>query len=275
MDDFGRRLSHYTERERWHEAAVAAKQAARMAEMQRAALAQASQAKSDFLANMSHELRTPLNAIIGFSDLIAQAGESPETLKRAAEYARDINSAGYHLLALINDILDLSKIEAGRYELEESAVDLCEIANTALKMVDGLARGKGVVIARRFAKDTPPMAGDAMKLKQVLLNLLSNAVKFTPEAGEILVEIGRTKSGDLFFRVRDTGIGIAEEDIDRALQPFTQIESALSRTVTGTGLGLPLSKALVELHDGGLEIRSKRGGGTSVMATFPRERIIG
>jgi PAS domain S-box-containing protein len=229
----------------------------------------ASQAKSGFLANMSHELRTPLNAIIGFSEVISSALFGPLDA-RYRDYARDINGSGHHLLRIINDLLDLSKVEAGRLELQNSAVPISAIFETCRRMVIDRAAAAGVALD--FEPTDLEVSADELRLEQVLLNLVSNAVKFTPKDGEVLVSARLGESGEIAITVADTGIGMAPEDIPRALQPFGQIDNSLSRPHGGTGLGLPLALRLVELHGGTMTITSTLGRGTTVIVTLPPER---
>ncbi|MGH7123856.1 MAG: ATP-binding protein, partial [Stellaceae bacterium] len=234
----------------------------------------ANRSKSEFLANMSHELRTPLNAIIGFSEIVAGELFGPIHAARYVEYARDIHTSGIHLLAIISDILDLSKIEAGRRELTESSIVLHEVAESALRLVRGRAENGGVRLVNEIARDgLPQLLADERAVKQIILNLLSNAVKFTPEGGRVAVAAERRDDGSLAVSVDDTGIGIAPENIPRALAPFSQVESALTRRFEGTGLGLPLVKSLIELHDGALEIESEEGKGTLATVVFPASRV--
>ena len=234
----------------------------------------ANRSKSEFLANMSHELRTPLNAIIGFSEIVAGELFGPIGATRYVEYARDIHTSGIHLLSIISDILDLSKIEAGRRELTESAIDLHEAAESALRLVRGRAENSGVRLVNGIARNgAPHLVADERAVKQILLNLLSNAVKFTPDGGRVAVAAELRDDGSLAVSVDDTGIGIAPENIPRALAPFSQVDSTLTRRYEGTGLGLPLVKSLIELHDGTLEIDSEEGKGTLATVVFPAQRV--
>jgi len=233
-------------------------------------LSEASKAKSNFLALMSHELRTPLNAIIGFSEVIAGEYFGP-TGERYRSYAGDIHGAGRHLLALINDILDLSKAEAGKLDLHCEPLDVSAIARDSLKLIAEKARAQGIRVVTRFAPDLPPLSADALRLKQILVNLLSNAVKFT-EVGSVEVAAELTGTGEFLIRVSDTGVGMAPEMIPVALEPFRQIDSALNRKFEGTGLGLSLVKSLVERHEGRLEIESALNQGTTVRVFFPAAR---
>ncbi len=234
----------------------------------------ANRTKSEFLANMSHELRTPLNAIIGFSEIVAGELFGPIGGPRYVEYAHDIHTSGIHLLSIISDILDLSKIEAGRRELTESAIDLHEAAESSLRLVRGRAENGGVRLVNGIARGAMPrLLADERAVKQILLNLLSNAVKFTPEGGRVSIGADLRGDGSLAICVDDTGIGIAREDIPRALAPFSQVDSALTRRYEGTGLGLPLVKSLIELHGGKLELESEEGKGTLATVVFPVDRV--
>ncbi|HYC14066.1 MAG TPA: ATP-binding protein, partial [Stellaceae bacterium] len=233
----------------------------------------ANRTKSEFLANMSHELRTPLNAIIGFSEIVAGELFGPIGGKRYAEYARDIHASGIHLLSIISDILDLSKIEAGRRELLETVVDLYDAAESSLRLVRGRADNGGVALVNEVSGDLPYITADERGVKQMLLNLLSNAVKFTPESGRVAVTAELRDDGSLAVAVRDSGIGIAPENIARALAPFSQVDSSFSRRYEGTGLGLPLVKSLIELHGGRLELESTVGKGTVATVVFPASRV--
>jgi two-component system cell cycle sensor histidine kinase PleC len=231
----------------------------------------ASQAKSEFLANMSHELRTPLNAINGFSEIMAGEMYGPLGDARYRDYARDILSSGQHLLALINDILDMSKIEAGKFNLRFEPLSVEEIAEDALRLVRHRADAAGLNLILDFA-DLPDVEADYRAIKQVLLNLLSNAIKFTPRGGRVTVRAER-RDDPLGERVRvsvqDTGIGIAPQDLERLARPFEQVESQHAKTTQGTGLGLALTKALVELHGGLLDLKSAPGQGTTASFSLP------
>ncbi len=234
----------------------------------------ANRAKSEFLANMSHELRTPLNAIIGFSEMMGREVYGKIGNAKYVEYANDINESGGHLLALITDILDLSKIEAGGLELIEGRVDVARVINACLTLVKERAEIGGLTLERKVPPELPALRADERKLKQIVLNLLSNAVKFTPEGGKVTVTAAVGPNGGLVIEVIDGGIGIAPEDMNTAMAPFGQVESTLSRKFEGTGLGLPLTKALVELHGATLEIDSEVGVGTTATVQFPSERIV-
>lgn len=244
---------------------------AELAEKHQAASAtaeSASKAKSEFLANMSHELRTPLNAIIGFSEMMQREMFGPLGDPRYREYSGDILSSGQHLLALINDILDMSKIEAGKLNLRPEPLDLQEIAEDTVRLVRTRADSGGLSIGIDIAHGLPDVEADYRALKQILLNLLSNAVKFTPRGGRVQVSAQPSPDGRVRVSVKDTGIGIAEADLSRLAKPFEQIESQHAKTQQGTGLGLALTKSLVERHGGVLEIESKPGLGTTVSFTL-------
>jgi signal transduction histidine kinase len=235
----------------------------------------ADRAKSEFLATMSHELRTPLNAIIGFSEIIKDEIFGPVGSTQYRDYADDINSSGQHLLGLINDILDLSKIESGADELHEDRIEIPEIIRSALKLVGQRAERGGIRLETELPDQLPALRADERRLKQILVNLLSNAVKFNDAGGEVTLRAWcRTDSGYV-FQVIDTGIGIAPEDIPKALSRFGQVDGNLNRQYEGSGLGLPLTKALVELHGGTLDMQSQAGVGTTVTVRLPAERIIG
>ncbi len=234
---------------------------------------QANQTKSDFLANMSHELRTPLNAIIGFSEIMVEGLFGPVGGAKYAEYVDDINTSARHLLDLINDILDLSKIEAGRVELREETVDVDGIIDGCLALVEELARAAGLTLEKRVADGLPALWADARMVRQILINLLSNAVKFTPSGGSVGVEAAISSTGALVLTVSDTGIGMAPEDIPKVMEPFVQVDDVLNRKYEGTGLGLPLANRLAEMHGADFELKSKEGAGTTVTVRFPAERM--
>lgn len=241
-----------------------------------AAAAEAAQAenieKSKFLANVSHELRTPLNAIIGFSDIIKTEVVEQLENKKYHDYINDIHSSGVHLLSLINDILDYSKAEAGKLELEVSEVNATKQVQNCMRLLGSRAEEAGVRLVQEMPKDPFVMVTDGKKLKQILLNLLSNAVKFTEAGGEIKITGWRNATDDSFaFEVRDTGIGIAPKDISRAMSPFGQVDNDLSRKFEGTGLGLPLTKKFVELMGGKFTIESEVGVGTTITFTLPEK----
>jgi signal transduction histidine kinase len=234
----------------------------------------ASTAKSLFLANMSHELRTPLNAIIGFSQMIRDQVLGPVVPARYSAYAKDIVDAGEHLLGLISGILDIAKIEAGKMALSDGRVRLSDIVDASLAALRAEWERKRQVLRVSVPDGVPEVRADGVKLTQILINLLSNAVKFTPEGGRISVAIEHRVDGDLVLSVTDSGIGMSDEEIGAALEPFVQIENTLTKTCAGTGLGLPLARRLAELHGGSLEISSSKGAGTTVRVRLPSERVL-
>lgn len=235
----------------------------------------ANRSKSEFLANMSHELRTPLNAIIGFSEIIKDQLFGPVGQPQYVEYARDIYDSGALLLSLINDILDMSKIEAGKRPLVDATLDLGQVVHSVIRLVASRAKLGKIKLTVHVPNELPCLCAEEKAVKQILTNLLSNAIKFTPEGGEVSLDAFRDDFDRLCVRIRDTGIGIAPEDMAVAMQPFGQIESSLSRKHQGTGLGLPLTKALVELHGGVLDLQSKPGEGTVATVIFPLPRVVG
>ena len=228
---------------------------------------QANAAKSEFLANMSHELRTPLNAINGFSEMMAKEMIGPLGDRRYVEYAQDIHNSGHHLLALINDILDMAKIEAGKHSLHLEQVDLCGVAEEAVRLMRNRADDGGLIVSLDMP-DLPRVEADHRAVKQVILNLLSNSIKFTPRGGQVRIA-ARAVGEVVQISVMDTGIGISKEDLDRLAQPFQQVEHQHAKTQHGTGLGLALSKSLVELHEGRFDMASEPGRGTTVSFTLP------
>ena len=237
------------------------------------AAAASSQAKSQFLATMSHELRTPLNAIIGFSEILATELFGPMGNPRYRDYACDVRESGSHLLSLINDILDFSKVDAGHLQLDDENIALDQVIEESIRMVRQQASHQEINIAADIDVDLPMIHADHRRIRQVLLNLLSNATKFTPAGGHIIVA-AHYDGEKILLSVEDTGIGIAHDDIPKALERFGQIDSALNRKYQGTGLGLPLSKRLIELHGGTLSIMSVLGEGTIVTAAFPANRTV-
>ncbi|MGH6932360.1 MAG: ATP-binding response regulator [Dongiaceae bacterium] len=234
----------------------------------------ASRAKTEFLATMSHELRTPLNAIIGFSEVLKRELLGPLGQERYREYAKDINESGAHLLNLISDILEYSKSECGKLRLVESEMDLGSIVAGVLRQTAPRAEAAGVTVQREGTEHAIRIHADERKLRQVMLNLMSNAIKFTPMGGEVRVGITRNDGGDVLIRVSDTGIGIAPEDLPKVYSAFGQVDNAWTRHHEGTGLGIPLAKAMIELHGGALNIKSDLGVGTTVEVKLPRERVL-
>ncbi|HEX7967403.1 MAG TPA: PAS-domain containing protein [Stellaceae bacterium] len=233
----------------------------------------ASRSKTEFLANMSHELRTPLNAIIGFSDILMGEIFGPLGDGRYGDYARDIRDSGLHLLNLINDVLDVSKVEFGKVELLEETVDIGAVVESCVRLMRERANAAGITLVHALPEGLPYLQGDGRRLKQILLNLLSNAVKFTPAGGRVVIGANADTSG---FRlaVEDTGIGIAADDLEKALRPFGQIDSRLARKYQGTGLGLPLARSMAELHGGRLELQSIPGEGTTATLWLPPGRVL-
>lgn len=234
----------------------------------------ASLTKSEFLANMSHELRTPLNAIMGFSEVIKNEMFGHIPIPQYVEYARDIYGSGAHLLDIINDILDLSKVEAGKFNLTEENVAVEEVVFAVCNIIKGKADEKNLHIAPRLPGVMPRLYADKRALKQMMLNLLSNAVKFTPKDGDVCISAQLEEDGSVAIVVSDNGIGIAETDMHKVLAPFGQVDSDLAREHEGTGLGIPLVKAMIELHGGTLSFESKPGAGCMVILRFPPERSI-
>ena len=233
----------------------------------------ANRSKTQFLANMSHELRTPLNAIIGFSEMMETEFHGPLGSPKYREYVADIRRSGGHLLDLINDILDLAKIDAGRLELRETDIPVHTLVDECLAVVDPLARGSGVVLSSQVATSLPFLRADQRAVKQVMLNFLSNAIKFTPHGGCVSVTAVIADCGDLEISVTDTGIGMTAAEIEIALAPFGQIDSKLARQHAGTGLGLPVSRSLMRLHGGDVVVDSVANQGTTMTARFPAARV--
>jgi len=252
----------FDELRRNQERLIAAKEAAEAA----------NRSKSEFLANMSHELRTPLNAIIGFSGMMSDRMFGPIN-EKYADYAAVIGESGRHLLAIINDILDLARADANRLVVAEEVVEVGRVVNLSSRIVQELACKAEVNFVTESENPLPNVLGDTAKLTQILINLLSNAIKFTPAGGKVCLKIGREPQGGLTFRVGDTGIGMSAEQIPIALAPFGQVDSGLNRKYDGVGLGLPLTKRLIELHDGTIEITSTPGRGTTVDFHLPEARV--
>ncbi|RDD60387.1 sensor histidine kinase [Ferruginivarius sediminum] len=234
----------------------------------------ANRAKSEFLATMSHELRTPLNAIMGFSEVIKMQMLGRIDVNRYVDYAEDIYGSAKHLLAIIEDLLDLSRAEAGVLSLNEDVVDVNGLADDVLRLLRQNAAERGVRLRGRLSQENVDLKADPRLVRQLLTNLISNAIKFTRDGGSVTVSTALTDSGELEFQVSDTGVGIAEEDLDRVFQPFTQVNSAFARDHGGAGLGLPLVKKVVELHGGRLEVESRLGVGTTIRAYMPEPRVL-
>ena len=234
----------------------------------------ANQSKSHFLATMSHELRTPLNAIIGFSDIIMRELWGRIENDKYTEYAKDIHDSGSHLLTIINDILDLAKAESGKLQLNEHQFNATETLEACIRMCRGSAGAGGVALKFLDGKTSVIVLADERLFSQIIVNLLSNAIKFTREGGVVTLDVLADARKGVVFRIVDTGIGIAKENIERALRPFEQVENIYSRSHGGTGLGLPYAKRLTELHGGDLNIASEVGKGTTVTVTLPPSRFI-
>ena len=246
---------------------VGLRMAKEMAEM-------ASRAKTEFLANMSHELRTPLNAIIGFAEVMHMELLGPIGNQQYRGYVGDIHDSARHLLGLINDILDVAKIEAGRVELSEATIQVKSLFDAVARLIRERSVRAEVRLEMAVQPDLPPLLADERKLKQILINLLSNAVKFTPAGGAIRMAALRDPTGgDLVITVADTGIGIAAADIHRVMEPFGQVDNPINRKFRGTGLGLPLTRGLVELHGGSFDLESAPGVGTTVTIRLPAQRL--
>ena len=233
----------------------------------------ASRSKTEFLANMSHELRTPLNAVIGFSQIMAQETLGPLGSERYAGYARDIGASAQHLLGIISDILDVSKLEAGKVDLEDCEIELGQMLRDILYLVSERARALQIAVTVEFPEDLPRLRGDVLKLKQVLLNLITNAIKFSHKGGAVLVRGSLAEDG-LRIAVIDRGIGMDAAEIATAVTRFGQVASTWSRRHSGTGLGLPLAIGIVELHGGRLLIDSAKGVGTTVTVCLPASRLL-
>jgi two-component system, cell cycle sensor histidine kinase PleC len=231
-------------------------------------------AKSRFLAQMSHELRTPLNAILGFSEVMKSEIFGAHAVPVYKEYSADIHNSGVHLLNLINEILDLSRIEAGRYELNEEAVSLVHVVADCHHLLKLRASSRGITIHEVFEQGMPRIWGDERATRQIVLNLLSNSIKFTPQGGEIWLKVGWTASGGQYLSVKDTGSGIAEDEIPIVLASFGQGSNSIKSAEQGAGLGLPIAKSLIDMHGGTFTLKSKLRIGTEVIVTFPPERVM-
>ena len=231
-------------------------------------------AKSRFLAQMSHELRTPLNAILGFSEVMKSEIFGVHAVPVYKDYSGDIHSSGVHLLNLINEILDLSRIEAGRYELNEEAISLVHVVADCHHLLKLRASNRGITIHEVFEQNMPRLWGDERAARQIVLNLLSNSIKFTPQGGEIWLKVGWTSSGGQYLSVKDTGSGIPEDEIPIVLASFGQGSNSIKSAEQGAGLGLPIAKSLVDMHGGTFTLKSKLRIGTEVIVTFPPERVM-
>ena len=235
---------------------------------------QASSHKSDFLAKISHEMRTPLNAIIGFAEVMMEERFGPIGSERYREYLRDIHHSGGHLISLINDLLDLSKIEAGKLELNFASVDINDIAKQCMSIMQPQANRERIIIRTALADNLPPVVADQRSIRQIVLNLLSNSVKFTKPGGQVILSTSLTDKGEVVLRVRDTGVGMTEEEVSAALEPFRQLATSGRDSREGTGLGLPLTKALVEANRASFHIKSAVNAGTLIEVAFPSTRVL-
>jgi two-component system cell cycle sensor histidine kinase PleC len=231
-------------------------------------------AKSRFLATMSHELRTPLNAILGFSEVMKGELFGPHGVGAYKEYSNDIHVSGQHLLMLINEILDLSRVEAGRYELKEEPVSLPGVVEDCCRLLSMRAMSRNLTVTEALESDLPRIWADERAVRQVTLNLLTNAIKFTPRGGSIAVKVGWTSNGGQYVSIRDTGPGIPQEEIPVVLSSFGRGSLAQKNAEEGTGLGLPIVKGLIELHGGQFRLTSQPRQGTEVVVIFPPERVM-
>ena len=234
---------------------------------------EASRAKTEFLTNVSHELRTPLNAIIGFSEIICEQRMGRVGNSKYVEYAQDINQSGAHLLSLINEILDLSKIKSGQFRLSLENIDLNDVVESGIKLFATQAESRNIDLTFERSSEEIVLSADERALRQILINLIGNALKFTPNGGRVTAKTELDRDSNIYLSIEDTGIGIPETEIKAALTPFQQVDGRLNRKHGGTGLGLPLSQQLAELHDGSLELESEPGHGTKVTITFPPKSL--
>jgi two-component system cell cycle sensor histidine kinase PleC len=232
----------------------------------------ASRTKSAFLATMSHELKTPLNSIIGFSDVILSLKESPDALAKSAEYATHISKSGHRLLDVVSDVLDISKIESGSFVLNRQPTDLTDVADASVEVLRDAIAGKGQSLDVLVPRELPMLSVDSRRLKQILVNLLSNAHKFTPQRGRIVLVAKRNPDGGATFAVGDTGVGMSPDQVAIAFRPFGQVQSHLSRTQEGAGLGLPIARGLARQHGGDLRVESQPGAGTTVFLSLPPDQ---
>ncbi len=234
----------------------------------------ASRVKSEFISNMSHELRTPLNTVVGFSKLLSEHGRRHLKDDEIVQYATLIHDSAGHLLAVINDILDISKIQSGKYTLDAREIAIDEVLLISIASLELMAAEAGVTVETSIATDLPMIRGDSVKLRQVFTNIISNGIKFTRSGGVVTVRAFRMPDGSTLIEIADTGIGMSDEDIKIALTPFGQVDSSRARWREGTGLGLPISKSLVELHSGQLGIVSEKDVGTTVSVVLPSRHSV-
>jgi len=230
--------------------------------------------KSDFLARVSHEIRTPLNAIIGFSEMMVEERFGPIGSPRYLEYAHDIGNSGKHVLDIVNDLLDISKIEAGQVSMEFVSVSLNDHLAESVALLQPMANSQRVIIRTSLSASVPEVVADQRSIKQIALNLLSNAIRYTPSGGQIVVSTSYEPSGNVVIRIRDTGIGMNRKELEQAMKPFGQVGTGPRQRGDGTGLGLPLTKAMVEANRAQFDIVSAPGEGTLVSISFPPQRVL-
>jgi len=234
----------------------------------------ANRVKSEFIANMSHELRTPLNTIIGFSKILAEHDRRQIPSTDIVEYAQLIHDSAGHLLSVINDILDISKIQSGKFTIDARETNVDDILAYCIASFRKLAEDAGVEVTNAIHEPIPPVRGDPAKLKQIFSNLLSNAIKFTPKGGKVIVDAVATVDGGLVVEISDTGVGMSKDELDIAMTNFGQVDGSKTRWREGTGLGLPIARSLVDIHGGRLDIKSSKGRGTTVSVMLPSRHLV-
>lgn len=234
----------------------------------------ANRVKSEFIANMSHELRTPLNTIIGFSKILSEHDRRRLPDDEIVEYAQLINDSADHLLSVINDILDISKIQSGKYTIDAQETSISDIIKYCQTSFQKQAFDSGVELAVAMVSPIPPVRGDSAKLRQAISNIVSNAIKFTPNGGKVLIEASGTTDGGVVVTIRDNGVGMSEEEIAVAMTPFGQVDGSRTRWREGAGLGLPIARALIDLHGGRIDIKSRKGQGTAVSVLLPSRHHV-